>query len=158
MYSIRAGRNIVFEGEESNNTQLFSLCLKATEYVSPATVSLERVEVLIGKEPKCFRIQSLRGLGSWDTGFKCTSSKSSLSVLSKASVAKKLRISIRSVLWVWGLINFLNNGSQFLITSGVPVLRMRLSKPADCTKEQDIASLYSPDNPRSIQTREKSKL
>jgi hypothetical protein len=116
------------------------------------------VEALIGKEPKCFHIQSFRGLGSWNTGFNCTSGKSSLSVLSKAFVAKKLRISIRSILWIWGLINFLNIGSQFWITSGVPVLRMRLFKAADRTKEWDIVSSYSPDNPGSIQMREKSKL
>jgi hypothetical protein len=116
------------------------------------------VEALIGKEPKCFRIQSFRGSGSWDAGFKCTSGKLLLSVLFKASVAEKLRISVRSVLQVWGSINFLNIGLQFWITSGVPVLRMRLFKAADHTKERDIVSSYSPDNPGSIQTREKSKL
>jgi hypothetical protein len=54
-----------------------------------------------------------------------------------------------------GSINFLNIGLQFWITSGVPVLRMRLFKAADHTKERDIVSSYSPDNPGSIQTREK---
>ena len=113
------------------------------------------MEALRGKEPKCFHIQSFRGSGSWDTGLKCTSGKSSSSVLSKASVAEKLRISVRSVLWIWGLINSLNIDLKFLITLGVPVLRMRLFKAADHTKEWDIVSSYSPDNPGSIQMREK---
>ena len=70
-------------------------------------------------------------------------------VVSKVCVAEKLMISIRSIFRIWGSINFLKIGSQFLITSGVPALRMRFFKAADHTKDEEIVSSYSPENPGS---------
>jgi hypothetical protein len=69
--------------------------------------------------------------------------------VSRVSVAEKLIISIRSVFRIWGSINFLKIGSQFLITSGVPALRMRFFKAADRMKGEEIVSSYSPENPGS---------
>ena len=35
--------------EDCSKIQLFLLCFEATEYVMPDTVSIERVEALVGK-------------------------------------------------------------------------------------------------------------
>ena len=111
-------------------------------------VSWERVEVLVGKGPKRFQKQSFRESGRWDTDFNCTGGRSLL-VVSKVCVAEKLMISIRSIFRIWGSINFLKIRSQFLITSGVPALRMRFFKAADHMKDKEIVSSYSPENPGS---------
>ena len=106
------------------------------------------MEVLVGKGPKRFRKQSFRESGRRDTDFNCTSGRS-LVVVSKVCVAEKLMIYVRSVFRIWGSINFLKIGSQFLITSGIPALRMRFFKAADHTKDEEIVSSYSPENPGS---------
>ena len=53
-------------------------------------------------------------------------------------------------------MNFLKIGSQFLMTSGDPVLRMRFFRAADRTKERDIVSSYSPEIRDQLKTDEKS--
>jgi hypothetical protein len=55
-------------------------------------------------------------------------------------------MSVRRVFRTWGSTSFLKIGSQFCITSGVPVLSMRLFKAVDRMKEREIVSSYSPEN------------